>query len=118
MASSGASPCRSRGSPPQPRVEDVPEAVPGQIEPERCEQDCEAGERREPPITLRDDAEATLRDHRAPLRVRGLNAEPEKTQCSGYKDNGPHVKGRVHEDGSEGVRQDVAEHDAPRGDAD
>ena len=98
-----------------PRVEQVAQAVTEQVEGERGQQDRDPGEGHEPPLGR--EVGLALRHHQPPLGRRVLGAEAEERQRRGGQDHPADVERDLDDERRDRVRQDVAEHDPVRGDA-
>src|SRR5207249_855299 len=70
---------RARLVRPQPRIQGVAEAVPEEVEAQDGEHDGGAGKEEDPPGAARE-VLVGVGEHRAPLRRRGLGAEPEESE--------------------------------------
>src|SRR5438445_719604 len=101
--------------PPELLVNAAPGAAKGvaeQIEPEHREHDRGAREEEDPPRAA-GEVPVRIGEHRAPLGRRRLRAEPEKPERGGLQDRERDRERRLHDQGRQAVRNDVAQDDAP-----
>src|SRR5678816_2929943 len=99
----------SSGSDLQPRIQDVTQPVAEQVHAEHREHDAEPREGRDPPRLAQ--VVAALAQHAAPLRLRRLAAETEKTERGGGQDGGAEAEGGGHDERRDDVGEDVAGQD-------
>src|SRR5215208_6042917 len=97
-------------SPARPRVEGVLQAVAEQVEGQHGGEKGQAGEEHVPPGGVED--RGGVGDHRAPARVRLLDADAEERQRRLEQDVGRDDQRAVHDQRRDQVGQDLAKHDA------
>src|SRR5581483_4143597 len=104
---------RSAWAPPsrEPRVEDVPQRVPEQVEPEDRHQDREAREVHQPGRP--GEVDASAREERAPLRERRLGPEAEERQPGRDQERLRELERRQHDQRGRDVAEDVARRHPP-----
>src|SRR5215475_13435083 len=94
---------------PEPRIEDVPQAVAEQVHAEHGQHDAEPWESRDPPRLPK--VVTPLAQHAAPLGLRRLAPGAEKAERRRREDGGAEAeRGRDHERGDD-VGEDVADED-------
>src|SRR5205807_588328 len=91
-------------------VQPVAKSVAQEIEPHRGRENRHAREGGHPPLL---DEDAPLGNHRTPFWRRGPDAKPQERQAGERDDGVSDIEREERDEGSERVRQDMAEENSP-----